>query len=104
MAERKASSTSAPYLLPSGAAPQLDAEATVREAKVPPAALCHLDLAAEVTAPDAFGESILVQPLEAGSLVGIRPSTVRSFRWDADSGTFSPVWHSGVNVGLGQAW
>jgi len=56
-----------------------------------------------VTVKATRGESVLVRVPISGADVGrIEPRSARFFRVEGD--TFSPQWHSGVNLELGFAW
>ena len=45
-----------------------------------------------------------MQPFEPAALAGIRPHSLRMFRWDPGAGEYEAIWRSGVNVGLSEAW
>ena len=51
-----------------------------------------------------LASSIIVHPVEPEMLKGIDPSTVKFFRFDERAGAWQPVWNSGLNQELGQAW
>ena len=102
MAAHSPSSSSAPYLLPTHAAPRVKARLKAKEADPPGATLCDIGVAARVTGIREFDETLLVMPFEPEALAGIRPDSLRAFRWEG--GGYEPVWRSGVNLELGQAW
>src|SRR3954449_4395691 len=99
MAAREPASSSAPYLLPTHAAPRVKARLKARGADPPGATLCDVGVAAQVTGVREFEETLLVLPVEPRALTGIRPDSVRAFRWEG--GAYEPVWRSGVNLELG---
>ncbi len=105
MAEHEGPTRPTPYLLPSGASPRLTDQLRARKSKIPTShTLCDIGVVAQVTGAERFSEAILVQPFEARALVGIRPSSLRVFRFEAEGKRFEPVWRSGVNLELGQTW
>src|SRR5215208_3769319 len=97
-----------PYLMK--ATPESDpaTELELRRAEnpLPTGTLGDIGLATEVVGVDAeeFPLTILIQPVDPHELVGIDMTSVRAFRWDAESRTLQPIWHSGVNVNLGFIW
>ena len=104
MAARTSSSTPSPYLLPTHVAPRVKARLTVKGADPPGATLCDVGVAAQVAGARTLDETLLVQPFEPAALAGIRPDSLRTFRWDPGAGEYEAIWRSGVNVGLSQAW
>lgn len=71
---------------------------------LPRGTLGDFGLAVEVTGPDEFPETMLIQPYEPRALIGIDAATVRMFRWDEAAQTLQPIWNSGNNVALGFVW
>jgi outer membrane protein assembly factor BamB len=88
--------------------PEFDPAASLKLSTVrnplPDATLGDLGVAARVSGPSRFPPSLLVQPLGATNLRGIDRTTVRMFRADARTGSFEPVWNSGINAPMGFAW
>jgi len=86
--------------------PATELELRRAENPLPTGTLGDIGLATEVVGVDAeeFPLTILIQPVDPHELVGIDMTSVRAFRWDAESRTLQPIWHSGVNVNLGFIW
>jgi outer membrane protein assembly factor BamB len=94
-----------PYLLSGGAeGDEITAELKVARVKnpLPGTTLGDLGTAIRVSGPTSFAETILVQPLAPVS--GIDLPSVRFFRADTRARALTPIWSSGVNIGLGYAW
>jgi len=70
----------------------------------PTGTLGDMGLATNVTGPATFPLTILIQPFDPNGVVGLDPSTLRVFFWDATAGALKPVWNSGVNVESGYVW
>jgi outer membrane protein assembly factor BamB len=95
-----------PYFLETTAPGDLAGKLKLKNVDVPlpQSTLGDLGLATSVTGPEAFPQTILIQPYDPGALVGIDATTVRSFRWDEGSGSMRPIWNSGINTSLGFVW
>lgn len=78
----------------------------VRSAKhpAPQSALYDLGVTVEVSGQGDLTSSIIVQPVDRETLKGIDPATVRFIRYDERSGSWQPIWNSGLNQELGYAW
>jgi outer membrane protein assembly factor BamB len=93
-----------PYVLRSSEDDETTAGLKLASVKnpLPRATLGDLGVAIRVSGPNPFAESTLVQQLRP--LQGIDLPSARFFRADTRARSLKPVWNSGVNVGLGQAW
>src|SRR5580704_4241431 len=60
--------------------------------------------AAQVSGPERFELTTLIQPYAPSSLAGLDPDTVRFFKWDEKSKRWQKVWSSGINRHGGFMW
>lgn len=104
-AGKSKATTERPYLHPAGSGP------LPRGLRVQPAAirlsdatLGDLGVAARVVGPNVFAPTILFLPFSHSDVRGLDAYSVRMFRHDRRTGSLTPAWNSGINVGLGYAW
>ena len=60
--------------------------------------------AAQISGPERFELTTLIQPYAPSSLAGLDPDTVRFFKWDEKSNRWQKVWNSGINHHSGFMW
>jgi outer membrane protein assembly factor BamB len=71
---------------------------------LPRGTLGAIGVSSEVSSPQGFPLTILIQPFNPKAATGVDLLSVRMFRWVDSLQTLRPVWNSGINVQNGFTW